>query len=482
MTLSSLTRVTRTATFRLAAIYVALFAASALILGVAVLLASRTALQQQARDRIDTEIGFLQREYGRGGLDHLVSLVRERGRGSSALDYLLQSRDGSHLVGEMPAKPELRPGWTRIVVADAAEDGGRPEVDMAHVIALDGGYLLAVGTDLRQFADVQEAVVTALAWAVALAVLLGVGGGIWLSRAFLHRVDAIARTAEAIIAGDLSRRVPTLGTGDDLDRLASTLNHMLDRIGALMESLRQVSSDVAHDLRTPLTRLYQRLEGARTGSRTIAEYEAAIEAASAEADSLLQTFASLLRIAQVEGASPHGGFADVDLSALAETVADAYLPDIEAQGHLLATAIEPGIAIWGDRELLTQALANVVENALRHTPPGTGIEVGLCVEPHGRAVLAISDNGPGVGAGDLPRLVERFYRGEHSRTTPGSGLGLSLANAVAELHGGRLEIASLAPGLRVRFVFAAPVARSSRRPPRHHEAHDQPAKVWFPSR
>ena len=463
MTLQPLIRITRTATFRLAAVYVALFAASAVVLGLAVLLATRTALEQQVRARINTEIGFLQREYEGGGLDHLVSLLRARGRGSSALDYLVESHDGSHLVGEMPAKAELRPGWTRIVVAEATEDDGRPEEDLARVVALEGGYLLAVGTDLQQFADVQEAVGTAFAWAVALAVLLGIGGGVWLSRAFLHRVDAIARTAEAIIAGDLARRVPTMGTGDDLDRLASTLNRMLDRIAVLMESLRQVSSDVAHDLRTPLTRLYQRLEGARNGIKTVAEYETAIEAAATEADNLLQTFASLLRIAQVEGASPHAGFIDVDLSALAETVVDAYLPDVEAQEHLLTTAIKPGVTIRGDRELLTQALANVVENAMRHTPPGTRIDIALRNEPDGELTLSITDNGPGVGADNISKLVERFYRGEHSRSTPGAGLGLSLANAVAELHGGRLEIRSLAPGLSVCFAFPAPSALVAKR-------------------
>ncbi len=454
-----LTRVTRTATFRFAALYVALFAASSCILGIAILIASRTALQQQVRSRIVSELSFLEREYSQAGLDHLVDLVMTRGRGASALDYLVQASDGRHLAGEMPAIAGLHPGWTEIVVAEASEDGGRPERDMAKVVALNGGALLAVGTDLGQLGDVEEAVITAFAWTVSLAALLGIGGGVWLSRAFLRRVDAIARTAEAIIAGDLSRRVPTGGTGDDLDRLAATLNRMLDRIAKLLESLQQVSSDVAHDLRTPLTRLYQRLEGARASAGTTTDYQVAVEAAAAEADALLQTFASLLRIAQVEGASPTAGFADLDLSALAETVADAYQPDIEAQEHRLATAIDPGITIRGDRELLTQALANVLENALRHTPPGTRIEIALRGPFDGGARLSISDDGPGVGDDDLPKLVQRFYRGEHSRTTPGSGLGLSLAHAVAGLHGARLEIGCLKPGLRVQFVFPASSAR-----------------------
>ncbi|HEY6432231.1 MAG TPA: ATP-binding protein [Acetobacteraceae bacterium] len=425
------------------------------MLGIAVLIAARTALQQQVQARIDSELSFLGREYSQGGLDHLLDLVRTRGRGASALDYLVQARDGRHLAGEMPTIAGLRPGWMEIVVAETTEDGGRPERDMARVVALDGGALLAVGTDLGQLGDVEEAVVTAFAWTVSLAALLGIGGGVWLSRAFLRRVDAIARTAEGIIAGDLTRRVPTGGTGDDLDRLAATLNRMLDRIATLMESLHQVSSDVAHDLRTPLTRLYQRLEEARASASTITDYEAAVDSAVAEADGLLQTFASLLRIAQVEGASPTAGFTAVDLSALAETVADAYQLDIEAQGYRLATAIDSDITIRGDRELLTQAFANVVENALRHTPPGTLIRIELHARANGGSCISVSDNGPGVSADDLPKLVLRFYRGEHSRTTPGSGLGLSLAHAVAELHGACLEIGSLNPGLRVQFVFPA---------------------------
>lgn len=455
MKLPFLPRIVRTTAFRFAALYVMLFGASSLILGGAVMFASRAALQDQMRSRVDAEITYLQSEQYQGGIDHLISLVRTRGRGASALDYLIQMPNGQHVAGEMPAVAGLAPGWTEIVVAETSEDGGRPERDLARVVVLDGGVLLAVGTDFAQLGDVEEAVATALAWTVSLAVLLGICGGAWLSRSFLRRVDAIARTAEAIIAGDMTRRVMNRGTGDDLDRLAASLNRMLDRIATLMDSLHQVSSDVAHDLRTPLTRLYQRLEGARASAVTVADYETAVEAASAEAEGLLETFASLLRIAQVEGASPTSGFGPVDLSALAETVADAYQPDMELQAHHLTTAIAPGIVVWGDRELLTQALANVVENALRHTPPGTVVSVVLDTRSEGRPALSVVDDGPGVSADDQPRLVQRFFRGEHSRTTPGSGLGLSLTHAVAELHKARLDIEPLQPGLRVAFVFPA---------------------------
>ena len=447
-----LPRLLRVASFRFAALYVAMFAASALVLGAAVFLEARSALRQQIDGRIEAETAFLKAEFRAEGVNQLIAVVRARGRGASALDYLVEDRDKAHLAGEMPAVETLRPGWTVIDVPQASEDGGRPEQVRALVSDLGGGLWLAVGGDLGQLTDMEEAIVTAFLWTVGLAAVLGIGGGALLSRAFLNRMDAMAFTAEAIIGGDLARRVPVRGTGDDLDRLASLLNRMLDRIGVLMDSLRQVSSDVAHDLRTPLSRLYQRLEDARAHARSMADYEAAVDAAVIEAEGLLETFSALLRIAQVEGSSPRAGFRDVDLSAVADGVADAYRPDAEDAGHCLTATVSPGITVRGDQELLTQALANLVENALRHTPDGTRIGVLLTGGPDG-VCLAVEDNGPGVSVADLPRLTHRFYRGERSRTTPGNGLGLSLVSAVAELHGAKLGLKSAEPGLRVSFSF-----------------------------
>lgn len=244
------------------------------------------------------------------------------------------------------------------------------------------------------------------------------------------------------------------GTGDDLDRLAGTLNRMLDRIGVLMDSLRQVSSDVAHDLRTPLSRLRQRLEGALTSAGSVAEYQAAVEAAVAEAESLLETFSALLRIAQVEGGSPRSGFRDVDLSGVVEAVVDAFLPDAEDGGRALVSDVAPNVAMRGDQELLTQMLANLAENALRHTPAGTRILVRLGEGGDG-PLLEVEDNGPGVPEEDRARILRRFYRGERSRTTAGSGLGLSLVAAVAELHDAALLLDDARPGLRISITFPA---------------------------
>lgn len=426
---------------------------SAAVLGAVVFWTTSAALKAQATSRIEAEIAGLRAEYATGGLKELVADVALRGRGSAALDYLVQDANGTKLAGELPPVGARR-GWMRLF-SHEAEDRDRPEAVRALAVDLPGGAVLAVGDDLGRTLDAEEAILTAFAWAVGATVLLGVGGGIWLSHLFLRRVDAISGTAEAIIGGDLARRVPLQGTGDDLDRLAETLNHMLDRIVALMDSVRQVSSDIAHDLRTPLSRLCQRLEEARLHAQTVDAYRAATDAAAGEAEGLLGTFAALLRIAQVEAGAQRAAFRRVELSAMAELVADAFAPAAEDAGYALSSVIVPGLWLDGDRELLTQMLVNLVENALRHTPPGTRITIRVSAMT-GEVRLAVEDTGPGIPEAERPRVVQRFYRREQSRTTPGSGLGLSLVAAVAELHGAKLRLEDAGPGLRVVVDFPSP--------------------------
>ena len=230
-----------------------------------------------------------------------------------------------------------------------------------------------------------------------------------------------------------------------------------------MDSLRQVGSDVAHDLRTPLSRLHLRLDHARTHARSMPDYQAAVEAALAESEALLETFSALLRIAQVEGAMPRASFREVDLSAVAEAVLDAYRPDLEESGHVLEATLAKSVLVRGDRELLTQSLANLIENALRHTPAGTTIALALTRDPSGGARLEVQDSGPGVPVADLPRLPRRFFRAEASRSTPGNGLGLSRVAATADLHGATLDVTDARPGLRVTIRFAAGDAATDRR-------------------
>jgi signal transduction histidine kinase len=446
-------RLLRTASFGFAALYVLLFAVSAAILGFAIFVVARSSLEQQLTTEVASDSAFLQAEYHRFGLSHLEALIAARGQAPYAPDYLLQGPDGLSLAGEIPAQPRLEPGWTTLQTNEPSIDGDGNERVRALVVNLGGGLLLAAGDDLSRISELEEAIATAFAWAVGLAVVLGIGGGMLLSRAYLVRVDAIARTAEAIIAGDLTQRIPVRRGGDDLGRLAGTLNDMLDRIEALMQSLRQVSTDVAHDLRTPLSRLYQKLDDARDNACTIAEYRLAVEGAVQDAEALMETFSALLRIAQVEGASPRSAFRDVDLSAVVDAVVDAYRPDAEDAGHLIKAQAEAGVTVLGDQELLTQALANLVENVLHHTPSGTAMRLRLARGEGGACRLSVEDDGPGVPAEDLPRLTQRFYRVDRSRTSQGNGLGLSLVAAVAELHDCELVVERLSPGLRVALGF-----------------------------
>ncbi|MBN8892976.1 MAG: HAMP domain-containing protein [Rhodospirillales bacterium] len=446
-------RLLRTASFRLAALYALLFTVSVLILGAVSLWTIRDALDRQMTDRIEAEITTLQATYQSRGLDGLVAAARTRGVGPVALDYAVEKPPGTRLAGVLPNLP-ARSGWMIVTGGPRREDALVEPAERlrALVVDLPNGIRLAVGDDLSRIDDVQETVLTAFGWVALLVAGLGVGGGVLMSLGFLRRVDAITRTAEAIIAGDLTRRITLRGSGDDLDRLAGTLNHMLDRIAALMESLRQVSNDIAHDLRTPLSRLCQGLNAARAEPASAAEYEQAMDRAIVEAEGILETFGALLRIAQIEAGSRRAGFRTVDLAEVTRTVVDVFEPVAEDQRHRLCAAIAPTPPIHGDRELLVQALVNLIENALRHTPTGCTITVSAA-SAEGAAELAVSDDGPGVPEGERVHILDRFYRREASRTTPGSGLGLSLVAAVAELHRAELLVEDAGPGLRVRLRF-----------------------------
>jgi signal transduction histidine kinase len=443
-------RIFRTISFRLAALYLLLFVASAVILGSVIYWTTGAALEQQLAARVALGISHLEAAYHHGGLPRLIYAVEERERTPGALDYLVQAPDGAHVAGEI-AVVGARRGWL-VTQMHNSPTGNEPRRVRAFAKELPGGIVIAAGDDVRRVRDPEEAVLGAFAWSIGATVVLGAAGGVWLSQLFLRRVDAISRTAEAIIAGDLSQRVPVRGTGDDLDYLAGTLNRMLDQIGALMESIRQASNNIAHDLRTPLSHLGHRLEDARARATTVAEYQQALDGAKQQIEALLTTFASLLRIAEVEAGAQRAAFAYVDLSAIADTVAEAFAPAAEEQGHKLKEAVTPGVVVYGDRELLTQMLANLVENALHHTPPGTGVCVSLSTGAAG-VMLAVEDNGPGIPEAERERVLQRFYRLEYSRTTPGSGLGLSLVAAIAELHRASLRLEDAYPGLRVSVMF-----------------------------
>ncbi|MEJ2433739.1 MAG: ATP-binding protein [Pseudolabrys sp.] len=445
-----LPRIIRTATFRLAALYVLLFASSVAVLGVIVYLTTAAALDRRLDARIAGEMATLKSAFEKGGLVRLEQEVRihQRTRPAGPLDYLVFEPGGARLAGDLPIMPGQL-GWSNV---DHKESDG----DISHrrvlTAAFGSGVRLAVAADREQIDELEEAIFNGFASAFAAVIALGSIGGIALSLVLLNRVDSIRRTAEAIIAGDLSQRVPVRGTNDDFDRLSRTLNRMLDRITELMESLRQVSTDIAHDLKTPLARLRQRLETAQKQSQSDDGHNAAIESAIGQVDEILGIFGALLRIAQIEAGTRRSGFRELDLSAVFANVIDAFAPAAEDAGKRLDAKIKPAIRFVGDRELLTQMLANLIENAIRHTPDGTRIEVSLGSD-RDHIIGIVSDNGPGTPAEERERIFQRFYRLEHSRSTPGSGLGLSLVKAVADLHGIALDVRDAEPGLQIVMRF-----------------------------
>jgi signal transduction histidine kinase len=277
-------------------------------------------------------------------------------------------------------------------------------------------------------------------------------GGVSLSQGFLRRVDEINRATRAIMHGDMSDRIRTGGTDDELDQLGRNLNDMLDRLHGLMEGLKQVSNDIAHDLRTPLSRLKQRLEAVRFDARSIRDYEEAVDQALQDANIALSTFGALLRIAQIESGTRRANFGDLDLSSLMVSLGLTYAAVAEDSGKTLKSSIDPGLHIRGDRDLLTQMFVNLIENALRHTPDGARIDISLRMSEPG-PLAEVSDDGPGISESERGKVFKRFYRLEASRSTPGSGLGLALVAAVADLHSARVELSDNGPGLKFALQF-----------------------------
>ena len=372
MSFAHLPRTMRTASFGLAVAYALLFAGSVVILGGIVYVMVQSSLDRQMATRIDAEIDLLTEELRSEGAQELVREIKERTNYFPALEYLVVDASGNRLAGRLPAMPST-PGWSD--TSSAADQGKAPRRFRVRSISFDDGLRLAVGDDLSPSEDIRQAFLEALGWGVPAFLVLSLTGGVLLSAGFLRRVDAIRHTAEAIIGGDLLSRVPLRGTNDNFDRLSETLNRMLDRIQVLMESLGQVSNDIAHALRTPLGRLQQKLEAARASAENDPKCTSAIDSAVAETNNILDTFSALLRIAQLEAATRSSGFREIDLSNLFASVADAYTAAAEDQGKAITSTIAPSVMAWGDKDLLTEMLANLLDNAITHTPVGAHIEV-----------------------------------------------------------------------------------------------------------
>ena len=411
-------------------------------------------LERHLEESINQQVQVLRTDFEQDGKDSMMGLVRQHvvKHRNSPLHIMVQDRAGVVLAGDLPPIP-AKVGWQELKIRPpaGAADGhalslrGRGEW-------LDENTFVIVTNDTKDLHESRELIVRSFAVALAGTVALALGGGMLIGVVLLRRAEAVNRTARAIMDGDLSQRIPVVGPRDELGGLAEGLNQMLARIEELMNDLRHVTSDIAHDLRTPLGRLRQRLEVSRTAPRSCAEYEKAIDAAIGDTDILLKTFEAMLRIAQIEAGARRARFTAVDLSAVAENVTDAFAAVAEDQGKQLIARIERGTTVHGDSELLTQMLVNLIENALRHTPGETTIE--LCLERNDSgARLAVSDDGRGIPAKERDRVLRRFYRLDASRSTQGSGLGLSLVSAVTKLHHATLSLEDNAPGLRAVIDF-----------------------------
>lgn len=450
-----LNRLFHTTGFRYALLYVGLFGASVLVLFGVVYWNTAGYMERQLKDVIDAEVQSLKGDFQEGGIDDLRRSIEDRIASDRRRQnlYLLQDRNQVRVAGNLATR-DVSSGWQegRRTVSDA--EGSEEHLILGRGVSFPNGVYLFVAQDAYQLEEIRELMVSAFGWAFLMVAVLAVGGGLVMSAGLLHRVDVVNRTAQEIVHGDLSRRIPTRGTNDEFDQLATNLNHMLVRIQSLMDELRQVSNDIAHDLRTPLGRLRQRLEGVRLKARTIEDYETAVDRAIADTDAILGTFTALLRIAQVESGSRRSKFTDVDLSQLLRTIVETYAPVAEDCHHRLVSDIAPGVRIRGDRELLTQMFANLIENALGHTPSGTEMEVRLQSSVEG-PLAVIADHGSGIPEPERGKVFQRFYRLDASRATPGSGLGLALVAAIAALHGLNMELSDNQPGLRITLRFAS---------------------------
>jgi len=453
----ALPRILRTSSFRLTLIYAGLFAASALMLLEVVYWATGVYISSSLDAAVDSDITELEDSLRGGGAEALTAQVKERVRQMphGPVYYLLQDPDGTIIAGNLPP---FHGGEGRVDLKVPRSDG--PSVPVhAHGINLTERQYLMVGVDALPRREMQKLILRVFESSSVVTLVLALAGGALMSGGLLRRIETISRTARDIMAGDFSRRIPVRGTGDEFDHLVASLNAMLERNEAAMESVRQVSNGIAHDLRTPLTRLRQRLERAHRRARSVEEWRRAAEGCISDTDAILETFGALLRIAQIASGMPVHRFVEVDLSELLRTVIEVFQPMAEEKEQRFTADVASRLTVWGDRELLAQMFANLIENAMKHSPAGASIGLMAIRSPSAIAVTVV-DSGPGIPVADRKRVFQRFYRLESSRSTPGSGLGLSLVEAIAALHQVSIELTDSGPGLRVVLRFLAPDQRT----------------------
>lgn len=463
----------RTTAFRLTLVYLFLFALFAASLLGYFAWNTRRMITEQITTTVTGEMSELSDTFARRGLRGLVFAIENRALRPGSNLYLVTTPNGQAVAGNVGS---LAPGvmghtgWIETAYRRLDDQGSPDHRALVQVSELSSGFRLLIGRDLEERRRIFAIVAKAAQWSVLIVVVLGLAGGVFVARRVLRRIDAMTGTTQRIMAGDLTGRLPVGRSGDELDRLAENLNAMLARIEMLMTGLKEVSDNIAHDLKTPLTRLRNRAEAALATAGSEAEYRAALERTIDESDGLIRTFNALLMITRAESGQARGDMQDFDASDVARSIHELYEPLAEDNGMTLMVRAEPAM-LRGHRELIGQALANLVENAIKYgratAPPlqplgaDTAMPASLqeiIIEARrdgAQVLLSVTDRGPGIPETDRAHAVERFVRLEASRSQPGSGLGLSLASAVATLHGGTLQLTDAQPGLRATLAVPA---------------------------
>jgi signal transduction histidine kinase len=408
-------------------------------------------MRHQIDDSVSSELDEIMTDSQAREPDQIAALVQGLARHSSGFYYLLQDPAGVVRAGNLPSvDPRLGVReWGK-----SAQSTGSPYSAMRGRGVEFAGEYLFVGWSTHQIHEMEEMVVGSFAWGLAASIALALAGGAVMSGRLMRKIEVVSETSRNIIEGDLERRVPVTDAGDEFDNLAASINAMLDRIETLMNDLRQVTTDIAHDMRTPLTRLRQRLELAQRSGVDVEGLRETLAVTVREIDVILGMFAALLRIAQIESGARKSGFKILDLSELMHTTAELYRPAAEEKNQTLEESIAADLVIKGDHELLMLLFANLIENAVRHAPQGAKIDL-KAQNADGRVEVIVGDNGRGIPAEMRAKVLQRFFRLENSRTTPGHGLGLSLAAAIVKLHEATMTLTDNDPGLRVTVALQA---------------------------
>lgn len=463
--MTALGKLFRTTAFKLSLGYLVAFAIGASVVMTWVSWSVGRLIDEQIGATIEAEINGLSEQYAQGGIRRLVDVVERRVRQPGASLYLVTNFQGQTISGNIKGLPPevlLKPGVRKTTyerVGEAAVD----RLALARIFLLPGGFRLLVGRDLEDRENLRNVMGGALLTSLFWLIVIGTLGGLFVARRVLRRVEAISDSARTIMQGDLAQRLPLAGANDELDRLAGNLNEMLERIQELMAGVREVSDNIAHDLKTPLTRLRNRAEEALRNASDPKDYRIALEKMLEESEQLIRIFNALLTIARLEAGGERGDHVLFDLAASTRDVVELYEPLAEEAGIELVVETSGEANVLGSRELIGQALANLIDNALKYAAPEPGhggalqaSKVHVRVRRLGAKIEAsVADSGPGIPAADRERVLGRFVRLEGSRSRPGSGLGLSLVAAVASLHNGAVRIEDNEPGLRVVLVFPA---------------------------